>query len=171
MKAKIKHKINMPHRIFIDDSGLISTAQLSRIKAILAVSLDYIAETESVNEATQFELSVSFVDDQSIQKINHEFRGKNKPTDVLSFSQFEGEFTPTPDNVQPLGDLVISIDTANKQAIEIGHSLEYEVTRLLVHGLYHLLGYDHELSIEAEQEMQKNEDKLIALLEAKGQIL
>ncbi|MBW7858530.1 MAG: rRNA maturation RNase YbeY [Leptonema sp. (in: Bacteria)] len=161
----------MAHRIFIDDSGLVSTAQLSRIKTNLLIGLDYIAQTESVNQSAQFELSVSFIDDTSIQKINHEFRNKDQPTDVLSFSQFEGESTPTPDNVQPLGDLVISIETAQRQAIEIGHSLEFEVTRLLVHGLYHLIGYDHELSIESEQEMQSLEDQLLNLLEEKGEIL
>lgn len=80
--------------------------------------------------------------------LNHEYRGKDKPTDVLSFALFEssgeGDIVfPGEENQFALGDLVVSIDTAARQAGELGHSLEREVAFLTIHGVLHLLGYDH----------------------------
>lgn len=158
----------LTHRILLDDSGLLHTEQLDRLKSNLMLCLDFIAETEEAGDL--FELSVSFVTDEEIRQINREFREKDKATDVLSFSQFEGEPMPTPDGVQPLGDLIVSVETARKQSAEIGHSEEYELNRLLVHGLFHLLGYDHEVSAEEERIMQEREDALLKLLEERGQI-
>ncbi|MBW3635662.1 MAG: rRNA maturation RNase YbeY, partial [Armatimonadetes bacterium] len=95
-----------------------------------------------------FSLDFSLVDDVKIQSVNREFRGLDKPTDVLSFSQFEDsdgfpvDFPADGDELA-LGDLMISVETAARQARELGHSLEREIAFLCIHGTLHLLGYDH----------------------------
>lgn len=93
------------------------------------------------------EVSLLFCDDAVIHPLNRDWRGKDAPTDVLSFSQQEGELIGDPNL---LGDIIISIPTAQRQADERGHSLVHEVRVLVVHGLCHLLGYDHEDDDEAE---------------------
>ena len=108
------------------------------------------------------ELSVVLCDDAHIQALNRDHRQIDRPTDVLSFAMQEGEGQLTDDPV--LGDLVISIDTARRQAAELGHSLEHELRVLLVHGLLHLLGYDHETSSGDAEEMRAAEQKLLARL-------
>lgn len=99
--------------------------------------------------ATIFEVDMSFVSDEEIAELNHDYRHKNKPTDVLSFAQWEdaaqdAPFFASPGGESlPLGDLVISIETAQRQAAELGHTLSQEIEFLAVHGTLHLLGYDH----------------------------
>lgn len=88
------------------------------------------------------EVSVLLTDNPSIAELNETWRGRSGPTDVLSFAQREGEAADSDDPV--LGDIVVSIDRALEQAEEYGHSAEREVGFLTVHGLLHLLGYDHE---------------------------
>jgi len=119
-----------------------------------------------VLEKTDHELSVVLTDDPHIQCLNRDFREKDAPTDVLSFGQLEGEPFVTP--IPHLGDLVISVETAARQAKERGHSVEAEVRILLVHGLMHLLGHDH---MEAEERtlMAQAEDALLAALPAHPQ--
>ncbi len=92
-----------------------------------------------------FEIQVGVFDDEAIQQGNAQYRGKDKPTDVLSFSPWEGfEFPAAPDDPMiMLGDVVISIETAARQAQELGHDLRAEIAFLAVHGALHLLGYDH----------------------------
>ena len=80
------------------------------------------------------EVSIAFVDDASMKSLNRKFRGKNKTTDVLTFPG-EGAF---------LGDIVISVDQARRQARDEGHSLAMEVRYLILHGILHALGFDHE---------------------------
>lgn len=90
------------------------------------------------------EVSVLLTDDERIAELNRQYRGVDGPTDVLSFSQIEGEEMADPDTEHVvLGDVVISLETAAKQAADRGCSVEDEVDLLLVHGLLHLLGYDH----------------------------
>jgi len=93
------------------------------------------------------ELSIAFVDDAHMRDLNRSYRQKDRPTDVLSFSLIEGECTDFRSAM--LGDVVISIDTARRQASARHRSLNDEVTRLLIHGVLHLLGHDHEESEEA----------------------
>lgn len=102
----------------------------------------------------EHELSILLTDDAFIQTLNETHRGKNRPTDVLSFAQNEGEGMPTPLDHGLLGDVVISLDTAERQARGRKHSLLSEVTFLLAHGILHLLGYDHETD---EEEAKMNE--------------
>lgn len=93
-----------------------------------------------------YAIDVSLVGDDEIAVLNRDYRQKDKPTDVLSFSLWEGdegEVMPPPRDEMPLGDLVISLDTAARQAEELNHSLIHEIEFLTVHGTLHLLGYDH----------------------------
>lgn len=105
-------------------------------------------------------MSVTFVDDAEIHSLNREHRGVDRPTDVLSFPQFE------PDEVFPegapfmLGDLVVSLETARRQAAEFGHGEEREIAFLLVHGFLHLMGYDHETP-EDEAAMRERQRELL----------
>ena len=109
------------------------------------------------------ELSIVLTDDAHIQVLNRDFREKDVPTDVLSFGQMEDEFFVAP--IPILGDLVISLETAARQASERGHPLAAEVRILLVHGLMHLLGHDHLVPTE-RVEMAAAEDELLAALPA-----
>lgn len=107
------------------------------------------------------ELSVALVDDARMQQLNQQFRGKDRTTDVLAFSQRDGEALG---ETALLGDVVISIPTARRQAQERGHSVTVEVRELLVHGILHLLGYDHEISeAEAERMFTRQREVLAAL--------
>lgn len=105
------------------------------------------------------ELSVVFVDDEEIQGLNARWRGKDQPTDVLSFP-LENEGLPGP-AARVLGDIVVSVDTARRQAAEYGHSLDRELGFLLVHGLLHLLGEDHETP-EDDARMRARQRELLA---------
>ena len=98
------------------------------------------------------ELSVLLTDDLQIQELNRTYRQKDRPTDVLAFAMAEGEGMPHVSAMTLLGDVVISLPTASRQATAQGHTGLEEVTHLLAHGLLHLLGYDHE-SDEEEREM------------------
>jgi probable rRNA maturation factor len=95
---------------------------------------------------------VILVDDREIALYNLQYRGKEGPTDVLSFP-LEGGFP-----FQPLGSVVISVETARRNAEKLGHTLQEELQLLLIHGLLHLLGYDHE---KDNGEMRSEERKLI----------
>ena len=108
------------------------------------ISLQVLKNSEEYcrHKITPESLSVLLTNDEEIKKLNHQYRKKNKATDVLSFSQIEGnknaEFSAS------LGDLVISLETASKQAKEYKVTLKAELKRLVVHGILHLFGYDHE---------------------------
>jgi probable rRNA maturation factor len=93
------------------------------------------------------ELSVALVDDATIAELNGQWREKPRPTDVLSFSLVEGDFADHRGGL--LGDVVISVETAAAQAASRHRGLDDEVARLLVHGVLHLVGYDHEVEEEA----------------------
>jgi probable rRNA maturation factor len=105
------------------------------------------------------ELSVVLCDDTTIHGLNRQHRRKNKPTDVLAFAQREGEEVDGPHDL--LGDVVISLDTAARQAAQHGRSLWDEVTMLLAHGLLHLIGFDHRTRAE-ERVMNARTDMLVA---------
>jgi len=124
------------------------------------------------------ELSVVLTDDETIKELNKNWRGKDKPTDILSFPQdfppleFEGDLSPEEElkrslegckNCRVLGDIVISVDRAKKQAEEYGWTFEDELKRLLLHGFVHLLGFDHETSEEAERKFKRIENFLMSL--------
>ena len=109
------------------------------------------------------ELSILLTGDNQIQKLNRIYRKKNRPTDVLAFSQHEGELGDQADRL--LGDVVVSIPTARRQAEARKRDLISELTMLLAHGLLHLLGWDHETP-EADRRMQVETDRLCAAADA-----
>ncbi|MGN9864604.1 rRNA maturation RNase YbeY [Bacillus swezeyi] len=141
-----------------DETGRLSDEQLAEIEKLLQFS----AKEENV--ADQAEVSVTIVTNEEIQQINKEYRGKDYPTDVISFAleedgegevQIIGADMPT-----VLGDIIISADKAKEQAEEYGHSLMRELGFLTVHGFLHLLGYDH-LTEEEEKEMFTKQKELL----------
>lgn len=103
------------------------------------------------------ELSLLLVSDAEMRRLNREWRGKDRPTDVLSFAQADG---PGGAPAGLLGDVVISLDTARRQAAEQAAPVAAELDRLLVHGVLHLLGYDHERSAAEARRMQRRERAL-----------
>ena len=111
------------------------------------------------------EVSISFVDDKGIRELNKQFRLIDRATDVLSFPLFdyegESDEPPVDELVGMLGDVVISLETAKRQAEEYGHTLEEEVAFLTVHSMLHLLGYDHETGAEDEKEMFRRQDDVM----------
>lgn len=115
-------------------------------------------ETEKVEKAS---CSIIIVDNSYIHKLNKEYRGIDRVTDVISFALEDEKSMVIPDEIRLLGDIYISLDKAKEQAKEYGHSLERELCFLAVHGLYHLLGYDHETKEEAEVMFKKQEEVLM----------
>ena len=112
------------------------------------------------------EVSVSFVDNEEIHRLNLEYRGKDKPTDVLSFPMWEGDEDGIGD-IDPngeavlLGDIILSVEKAMEQAQEYGHSIERELAFLSVHSTLHLIGYDHETSEEDDLYMNKTQEEIL----------
>ena len=103
------------------------------------------------------EISVTFTDNSGIRELNREYRGIDRATDVLSFPQFDfygGETLPEGDGAVALGDIVLSLERAEEQAREFGHSFSREVAFLTVHSVLHLLGYDHELGDAEDADMR-----------------
>ena len=95
----------------------------------------------ATQEASSKTFSIAFISDDRMKQLNEMFRGKDATTDVLSFPHEPDEFDPDKDN---LGDIVISTQQAQKQASENGLSLDAEIKQLILHGVLHLCGYDHE---------------------------
>ena len=129
----------------------------------LAATARRVLEAE---DAPACELSVTVTDDETVRSLNREYAGEDAVTDVLSFSQREGEeFAAPPEGVPPLGEVVIAYPQALRQAQdrqaqgEREWSVEREIERLLVHGVLHLLGYDHAEPEEARR-MREREDTL-----------
>lgn len=108
--------------------------------------------------ALNYEVSVSFVDNNEIKMLNREYRGIDSETDVLSFPIDEELLVPVP----LLGDIIISIEKADEQAKQYGHSLEREIAYLTAHSMFHLMGYDHmndnekEIMRKKEKEVMRN---------------
>ncbi|WP_017294701.1 rRNA maturation RNase YbeY [Geminocystis herdmanii] len=97
-----------------------------------------------LDDQKTYEISLILTDDQEIQSLNQQYRDKDQPTDVLSFAALETDFPDTDflDSIT-LGDIIISVETAQKQALSQGHSLRVELAWLTSHGFLHLLGWDH----------------------------
>ncbi|MGM0575798.1 MAG: rRNA maturation RNase YbeY [Myxococcota bacterium] len=110
--------------------------------------------------APERELSILVTDDASMETHNARWRGVDAPTDVLSFPMDEGEALAS-GVVPPLGDVILSLDTARRQAEEHGHPVDHELIFLLVHGVCHLLGHDHAEPDEAAR-MRAEEDRLLS---------
>ena len=107
------------------------------------------------------EISLVFVDDEGITGINRQYLSRNYPTNVIAFSMNEGEFGDVNPNI--LGDIIISTETALRDAKAGDLSLEDEIDYLMIHGVLHLLGYDHELPGEAEEMKEKEKEIFFTL--------
>lgn len=119
-----------------------------------------------VNEGldpSKYEISVTFVGSDEIKELNKLFRNKNVVTDVLSFPQYDEIPTDSKAGLIALGDVVICSEIALIQAEEYGHSGERELVYLLVHSIFHLLGYDH-IEEGEKLEMRENEEKIMSLI-------
>ncbi|KMZ75042.1 Hydrolase Cof, related [Zostera marina] len=147
-------RLNIPMAMKIAFDGLGDTGYKTRDTSI-----------DNVGKFEKADLSLLLCNDKFIQKLNKEWRDEDSATDVLSMSQHIPELN-LPFLV--LGDIAISIDTAARQAEERGHTLLDEIRILVVHGLLHLLGFDHELSEDAEKEMEKEEELILKSLGWKG---
>lgn len=111
---------------------------------IIIKAINICLEEEGITDTSNFEVSITFVDNESIKNLNKEYRNIEKETDVLSFPQYESikEINKLSEIIC-LGDIVISLEKAIEQAQEYNHSFERELIYLVVHSMYHLMGYDH----------------------------
>ena len=116
------------------------------------------AALNSLNLPEDVELSLVLTDDKRVHELNRTYRGVDKTTDVLSFSQREGDNADHWDSL--LGDVIVSVEQAQRQAEEYGHSMEREVGFLTVHGVLHLMGWDHEDPDDERRMMAKTEEVL-----------
>lgn len=107
-----------------------------------------------------YELSVTFVRSRTIHTINRDYRGIDRPTDVISFAIRDDLDEDIPEEIKDLGDIFINIDYAKKQAAEYGHSYRREVAFLFTHGMLHCLGYDH-MKPEEEKVMFALQDEIL----------
>jgi rRNA maturation RNase YbeY len=108
------------------------------------------------------ELSILFTDDRQMATLNRKYRGRNGSTNVLAFPMENGT-TPNMAS-RMLGDIVVSVDTASAQSQESGKSVEETIYQLLIHGLLHLLDYDHERSTADADRMEKEQARLLAMM-------
>lgn len=116
------------------------------------------------------EISISFVDDEDIKQLNKQYLGKDKPTNVLSFSLQEGEYGNI--NPQMLGDIVISTQTALRDAVRGKLTVEQEIDFLMIHGILHLLGYNHENTTKEEtKKMRRKEKELFNEINFRNKVL
>ncbi|WP_122645264.1 rRNA maturation RNase YbeY [Enterococcus mediterraneensis] len=130
---------------FMDQTNSVSEKKISEIDDLLQFAANYLELPEDT------EMSVTFMDNAAIQVINRDYRGKDAPTDVISFALeeegedeipviFDEEDAPLP---RVLGDIMISTERAKEQAAEYGHSYDREIGFLALHGFLHINGYDH----------------------------
>ncbi|HMK55823.1 MAG TPA: rRNA maturation RNase YbeY [Dissulfurispiraceae bacterium] len=117
-------------------------------------------------DPSEASVSVMLVGDRKMRELNHAYRGVDRTTDVLSFSQLEG--MTVEQAITELGDIVISPAQAARQAAESGNDFDSEMQRLLVHGLLHLIGYDHEIDRHNAMKMKKKEKELLDALKKMG---
>jgi probable rRNA maturation factor len=139
-------------KIWIRNRQRLIPLDLRRVKRAVQAILADLALPDA-------ELSISFVDDAEIQELNRHHLRRDKPTNVLSFSMREGEFPGLHPDL--LGDVVISVETAKRQSPRFGLNEDEMILFLIIHGILHLIGYDHEKGgRQARQMMQKQKELL-----------
>ncbi len=151
-KNKIKIEIPDIYEVQIANRQRKVPVDCARLKKVTAFVLQQMALKEA-------EISIVLFSDRGIQQLNKRYLGLNKPTDVLSFSQREGDDRGIYSVC--LGDVIISTEAAARQATEAGLSFNQELDFLLVHGILHLLGYDHIQSPQEAAKMEKMQKQLI----------
>ncbi|HJH11450.1 MAG TPA: rRNA maturation RNase YbeY [Metalysinibacillus jejuensis] len=139
---------------FLDETAEVKPAHQQLVDAILRHALTHLGIKEDA------EISVTFVTNAAIQEINRDYRDKDAPTDVISFALEEEEDIVVPGMPRMLGDIIISTERTAEQAASYGHTFERELGFLAVHGLLHLLGYDH-MNEADEREMFSKQDEIL----------
>ncbi len=144
------------HIYFIDQPDYLAAKHLDLLKRLG----DFTATFEQIPK--EAEVSVSFVHNDVIRELNRTYRQKDRPTDVLSFALEDSDDFPIKGETLPLvlGDIVISIDQTKEQAHQYNHSFERELSFLFIHGLLHLLGYDH-MNKEEERVMFQRQEEIL----------
>jgi probable rRNA maturation factor len=127
------------------------------LEALVCRAVEQTLRFEKIGESA--EVSVTFTDNEGIRALNRDYRGIDRETDVLSFPLFEKA-----GDTRLLGDIVLSLEQAEHQAEEFGHSFEREVAFLCVHSMLHLLGYDHETGEEDEADMRRRQSEIMDLM-------
>lgn len=135
------------------DKIKVSEELLNKINDIIVECLHYEGYDDN------YEVSLSFVDNEEIHQLNRDFRGVDRATDVLSFPLLTDDFDIEIEE-ESLGDIVISLERALEQSIEYNHSFGREVCFLVCHSMFHLLGYDHDTE-ENTKEMRKKEEDVL----------
>ncbi|GIW12646.1 MAG: endoribonuclease YbeY [Tepidiforma sp.] len=141
------YAISFEAEVEIEDASVAALEALAR----------RVLEGEGIAPGTG--LAIVITDDNEVRRLNAEFLGIDEPTDVLSFPvDADDDFVGPPGEAPHLGDIAISLDTARRQASQVGHSLQAELEHLLVHGILHLCGYDHVNGPEEEARMRAREE-------------
>ena len=157
----------MEHQIILETEVEVSESVTDRIESVIRAAL------EEQGVELPCEISVLLTDDEGIHQINLDMRGVDRPTDVLSFPMFELEPGVPPEGEDyldpaselcPLGDMCISLERAEAQAAEFGHSVEREICYLTVHSVLHLLGYDHLDEGPMKAQMREREEAILEKL-------
>ncbi len=141
--------------VLIDNRQSRHKTSLKKIKQTVQVVLDAL-------DCPDGEISILIVDDPQIEKLNRKYLNRQGPTNVIAFAMREGEFPDLTPNL--LGDVVISTDTAAREAQVASMSMERRFNELLLHGILHLMGYDHETSEKDARIMEKKSRELMELI-------
>ncbi len=159
----MKRKMNLKIYFENEQDKIVLTYKL---KMLVRESIEASLDLEGYGNPC--EVSVTFIDNEGIRVLNKKFRQIDRPTDVLSFPlfDFDGEYEepPVDEMMNMLGDIVISLEKAQEQAEEFGHSFEREVAFLTAHSMLHLLGYDHELSEDDDREMREKQNIIMDMI-------
>ena len=150
MREQIDIHVEQKFQVVVDEGWMRRVAQT-------------VLKAEGV--APPYELSLVFTDSEKVRQLNRDYRGVDEPTDVLAFymlpqKEADDSFALPPDGVARLGEVIISYPQAVEQSKEQGHSPERELALLIIHGILHLLGYDHE-EPEEEAKMRAKERELL----------
>jgi len=142
----------------------INIAENKEYKEIIEKTIDKCFEVEKLEDKNLY-INIMLTNPEEIRKYNKQYRNIDKSTDVLSFPMFEKEeveqIRQNGNQIyEVLGDIIISIEQVEKQAIEYGHSFERELAYMVVHGFYHLMGYDH-IEEKDKTEMRKKEEYIL----------
>ncbi|MBT3311895.1 MAG: rRNA maturation RNase YbeY [Desulfobacterales bacterium] len=145
--------------ILIDNRQNIQKIHLKKVQQKAQVILNALDNPDA-------ELSILIVDDPQIEILNRKYLNREGPTNVIAFPMLEGDFSQI--SPQLLGDVVVSIETAERERINSGLSLEERFTQLIIHGILHLFGYDHEEDENEAELMERKSNDLLKFIESGG---
>jgi probable rRNA maturation factor len=156
LPPKVQKEKLAPMEIQVNDQQNEIATELEKIRTKARKILNALACYDS-------ELSIVLVDDDQMSSLNKKYRNRRGSTNVLAFAMREGEFGDI--SPQLLGDVIISLPTAQREAEEAGISLDNMIFRLLIHGILHLVGFEHDRGEDAAREMEERSSELLAILD------